>query len=499
MLEGFRRLFSLFSVCIVGGGLALAGTVTSIDALTPGEDGVYTIQESAVYLISAADLTGVTKEYTLTTAGNFVNAALQIRLGDQNNTIILRLSAYRSLIDGLQDENGNYVPAIKVTGTGTLIIRHENTAKSVYLRIKDKAGGEQPTIDLSGMRGGEVRFERAVGESGTTGFWIQRAWADSMAATSAGNKPAPLVIGNTKVRLTFAEGARVRFQASPCVVKSSSLYVLPELISEGYASMRIEGDAVVCVYSYMASQSARNAGYSWTAKSLFPAPIALANGSLEVENSAATTTNTIDIYPSQKEEVIAMVRGCGEVFGKKILMVSTKSGVVPEACFKIAEGQTLSETERMADENGRLVIEADKSPELVYAPSVSASNQEAVTLFDLLPTVTENGCTVRKDFGIADIKVGKKSDNSFVLTFKVSVALPTEIASTRSFYLRIIQTAPDGAVSTIYPSSGTAALTTFTRDTTESSSFSAFISRPLTTSMGTTFFVVRAYSTPPFE
>ena len=56
MRKTFQCLFLVFLFGVVG--LATAGTVD----LTPGEDGVYTIQESAVYLISAVGSTGVTKE-----------------------------------------------------------------------------------------------------------------------------------------------------------------------------------------------------------------------------------------------------------------------------------------------------------------------------------------------------------------------------------------------------------------------------------------------------
>lgn len=497
MRKTFQRLFLLFLLCAIN--FAAAGTVTSIDDLTPGEDGVYTIQESAVYLISAAGSTGVTKEYTLTTSGVARNVALQVNLGLENNTIILVLMKYSSAVEGLQDEDGNYVPALKVLGKGTLIIRHKGTANASLLQVKDLLNGEQPAVDLSEMTGGEVRFERAAGESGSMPIGLQRVWAVSEAATSSGSKPAPTVIGNTKVRLTFANNACVRFQASPCVVKSREIYVLPELISVGYAAMRIEEGAVVRVRKYYASKSAKEAGYKWTMQPLFPAAITLAGGSLELDSSKAT--GYIDIPQTKVDEVIAAAKCQGVAFGKKVLTVSTKSGVVPVSCVKVADGQTLDETERTTDEKGRLVIDAAKSPELVYAPSETESEKSAVTLFDLVPTVTANGCTVDSCFGIAEFKVNQVINSDLASTLRISVDLPTETAQSRSFYLRVLQTSPGGVTSTIYPAFPTtfAALTTFTRDAADSSRFSASIPCRITPSRGTTSITVRAYATPPTQ
>ena len=493
MRKTFQRLLLLFLFGVVG--LATAGTESSFVDLTTVEDGVYTIQDSAVYLIRAAGSPGVTKEYALTTAGSYVNAALQIQLGDQNNTIILRLSAFRLQIEGLQDKSGNYVPAIKVTGTGTLIIRHENTDKAVHLRVKDKAGGEQPIIDLSGMTGGEVRFERDGDENGTTWLWLQRVWAIATNDHSAGNFSKPVIIGNSKVRLTFAAQARVRFQASACVVKSEPpSYVLPEMISNGYVALRIEEGAVVSLYPYWASQSAKTTvGDAWTVQPFFPKIITLAGGCLELADYSGDAF--VDIPSTSVKTAIALVRGQGEAFGKKIFTVSTQSSVVPESCIKVAEGSMLTKKE-LTVKNGCLIIAATKSPELVYAQT-SESDQNAVTVFGLTPEITETGCTIKCNFGIADLKVDKVDSTGFVSTLKVSVDLPNETVSPRAFYLRVLQTSPNGTETTIYPISGTAALTTFTRDAAGSSRFSASIPCRITPSRGTTSITVRAYSTPP--
>lgn len=488
-----------FSWILLGvAGLSVAEPVRPIEDLTRGDDGTYTLETGYVYLISAAGETGVTKEYTLTTPQDpVINAALQINLGTGSNTIILNLNAYKPLTEGLKDAEG-YAPALKVIGNGTLIIRHENknTTKVVYLRIKDLSDGERPVIDLSGMEGGEVRFERASGESGSMPIGLWRVWAISTAATSSGNVSKPVIVGNTKVRLIFANNACVRFQAAPCVVKGKNLYVLPELISDGYAAMRIEEGAVVRVRRYGASTTAVAADYSWEAKPLFPSVITLAGGSLELDEEKGTAL--IEIPSTNISAAIALVRGQGEAFEKKFFTVSTKSSVVPEACFRVAEGQTLDEAERTVDEKGRLVIDATKSPELVYAQT-SASNQDAVTLFGLTPEITEAGCTVMYNFGIAALKVDEVDSADFVSTLKISVDLPTETASTRSLYLRILQTAPNGVVSTIYPASGTAALTTFTRDAADSIRFSASVPCCITPSLGTTAITIRAYATPPTE
>ncbi len=450
--------------------------------------------------MSVANETGVTKAWTLSAAGESINVALQVNLGSGNNTVILNLTGYSPQTDGLQDANNKYVPALKVTGKGTLIIRHSGT-NSVFLRITDRANGEQPAIDLSGMTGGEVRFERAAGATGNVYLWLQRVWVDLIngASFSAGNSPKPVIVGNPNVRLTFAEGIQVRFQASPCVVENAKLYVLPELVSVGYASMRIEAGAVVRVLPYRASDAAAKANYSWTKKKLFPAAVTLAGGSLELENSNASGIIAFSQTQTEIDKVVAAAIGQGNIFGKTLLTVSTKSSVVSEACIKVAEGQTLDEAERTADKNGRLVIDATKSPELVYAPSETESEKSAVTLFDLVPTVTANGCTVDSSFGIADVKVDQVVGSAFLSTLKISVDLPTETASTRSLYIRILQTAPNGDVSTIYPTSGTAALTTFTRDAADSIRFSASVPCRITPSLGTTAITVRAYATSPTE
>ena len=495
MRKVLQCCFSWLLLGVAGG--AVAGTVTTIVA------GTYTLKSRNVYQMSVANETGVIKAWTLSAAGESINVALLVNLGSGNNTVILNLTGYSPRTDGLQDADGNYLPALKVTGKGTLIIRHGGT-NSVFLRIKDKKDGEQPAIDLSEMTDGEVRFERAAGATGNVYLWLQRVWADSIttgASFSAGNISKPVIIGNPNIRLTFAEGIQVRFQASPCVVKNAKLYVLPELVSGGYASMRIEAGAVVRVLPYRASDAATDAAtkenYSWTEKNLFPAAVTLAGGSLELEGS--NVDGIIAIPKKEIDAVVAAAIGQGSVFGKTLLTVSAKYSVVPEACIKVAEGQTLDEAERTTDEKGRLVI--TKSPELVYASSVSASDQEAVTLFGLTPEITETGCTVTCNFGIAELKVDEVDSADFVSTLKISVDLPTETASTRSLYLRILQTAPNGTVSTIYPApaSGTAALTTFTRDATDSIRFSASVPCRITPSLGTTAITIRAYATPPTE
>ena len=494
MRNTFQRLFLLFLPFVAG--LSVAGTVTTLD------EGTHTLETGSVYLMSAAGATGVTREWTLTaTGGTAMNVALRVNLGAGNNTIILNLNSYAPVTTDLQDDNDNYVPPLKVLGKGTLIIRHTLPTSSVCLRVKDSDKGRQPVIDLSEMTGGEVRFERAKSENATTWIYLQRVWACPMTTNdfSAGTQPTPVVIGNSKVCVTFAEGVRVRFQASACVVKSSR-WVLPELISEGCQALRVEEGAVVNVYPYGASAPVKEAGYNWTMDPLFPTAITLAGGCVELEDgitSSTTLEKLIDIPSERMDEVVAATKGQGEVFGKRILALSAKSSVVPEACFKVADDQTLEETERTTDENGRLVIDAAKVPELVYASGVSESDRDAAILFGLIPTVTESGCTVNAHFGIADLKVDQADNTDLVSTLKVSVDLPTETAQSRSFYLRVLQTSPGGTVSTIYPATGTAALTTFTREAADSSRFSASIPCRITPSRGTTSITVRAYSTPP--
>ena len=502
MRKTFQRFFLVFLFGAVG--FATAGTVKSITDLKPGADGTYTLVSGYVYLISAAGETGVTKEYTLTALGSSINVALRVELGAGKNTIVLRLKSYTPQTAALKDDNGNYVPALKVSGNGTLIVRHEDTSIEAFLRIQDCFQGDLPAIDLSSMLGGEVRFERAAGEAGTKELAIGRVWKDSSSQSadlSAGTNPTPVIKGNSKgnskVRITFAGGMRVRLQASPCAVRDksgSSSYVLPELISDGYASMRIEEGAVVRVRRYGASTEAVNAGHPWKAKPLFPDVITLAGGNLELDK-AFTGTALIDIPSTNVNAAIALVRGQGEAFGKKIFTVSTKSDVVPERCIKVPDGSMLTE-EELKVKNGCLIIEATKSPELVYAQT-SESDQNAVTVFGLIPEITETGCTIKCNFGIADLKVDKVDSTGFVSTLKVSVDLPNETVSTRAFYLRVLQTSPNGTETAIYPTSGTAALTTFTRDAAGSSRFSASIPCRITPSRGTPSITVRAYSTPP--
>lgn len=468
-------------------------------------EGTHTLASGSIYRMSAAaaEDVGVTKAWTLSTAGSSINVALQVDLGLGNNTVILNLTDYSTLADGLQNANNKYVPALKVVGKGTLIIRHGGT-DSVSLCIKDKENGEQPAIDLSGMTSGEVRFERAA--DATDWIELQRVWGNtSSALTSGGLSATPVIVGDAQVRIVFAPGVNVRFFNCVYVKATGSVRELPAMISEGYEALRIEEGAEVRLYHYRATTpmvtEAKNKGWSWTAHDLFPKAITLAGGSLVLDPMVldpTTSTNLIAIPQTEIDAVVAAAIGQGSVFGKTLLTVSTKSTTVPAACIKVAEGQTLTETERMPDKNGRLVIDATKSPKLVYAQT-SASNQEAVTLFGLTPETTEAGCTVMYNFGIADVKVDQVVGSAFLSTLKISVDLPTETASTRSLYIRILQTAPNGDVSTIYPASGTAALTTFTRDATDSIRFSASVPCRITPSLGTTAITIRAYATPPTE
>lgn len=486
-----------FSWLLLGvAGLSVAEPVRPIEDLTRGDDGTYTLKTGYVYLISAAGETGVTKAWTLSTAESSINAALQVNLGSGNNTVILNLTGYSTLAAGLQNASNKYVPALKVVGKGTLIIRHGGT-DSVSLCIKDKKNGEQPAIDLSGMTSGEVRFERAAGATG----WIelQRVWGNTdLALTSAGLSATPVIVGDAQVRIVFAPGVNVRFLNCVYVKSEGSVRELPAMISVGYEALRIEEGAEVRLYQYRATTrmvtKAKDEGWSWTAHNLFPKAVTLAGGSLVLDS----TTSADFIAIPQTDAVVAAAIGQGSVFGKTLLTVSTKSGEVLASCVKVAKGDLTAE-ERTADKNGRLVIDATRSPELVYASSVSASDQEAVTLFGLTPESTEAGCTVTCNFGIAELKVDEVDSADFVSTLKISVDLPTETASTRSLYLRILQTAPNGVVSTIYPASGTAALTTFTRDAADAIRFSASVPCCITPSLGTTAITIRAYATPPAE
>lgn len=501
MRKVLQSFFLLLLLGVAGGSVVATAEVVTL------AEGTHTLASDSIYRMSAAATgdVGVTKAWTLSAAGSAlgssINVALQVNLGSGNNTVILNLNAYKPLTDGLQDADGNYVPALKVTGKGTLIIRHSGT-DTVYLRIKDRAKGEQPAIDLSEMTGGEVRFERAADATG----WIElhRVWGNTGdALTSAGLSATPVIVGDAQVRIVFAPGVKVRFFNCVYVKATGSVRELPAMISEGYEALRIEEGAEVRLYHYRATTpmvvEAKKEEWRWTTHDLFPKAITLAGGSLVLDPMVldpTTSTNLIAI--PQTDAVVAAAIGQGSVFGKTLLTVSTKSTTVPEACFKVAEGD-LTAKERKADKNGRLVIDATKSPELVYASSVSASDQEAVTLFGLTPEITEAGCTVICNFGIAELKVDQVDSAGFVSTLKISVDLPTEIASTRSLYLRILQTAPDGTVSTIYPDSGTAALTTFTRDATDSIRFSASVPCCITPSLGTTAITIRAYATPPAE
>ena len=112
-------------------------------------------------------------------------------------------------------------------------------------------------------------------------------------------------------------------------------------------------------------------------------------------------------------------------------------------------------------------------------------------------TGTANGCGADSCFAVGDSRSNQGGNVTFLSTLKISVDLPTETASTRSLYLRILQTAPDGTVSTIYPASGTAALTTFTRDAADAIRCSASVPCCITPSLGTTAITIRAYATPP--
>lgn len=493
----FQSFLSLLLLCVVN--FATAGTVRSITDLAQEEDGTYILETGYIYTISTVGLTGVIREYTLTaTGGTATNVALQVNLGAGNNTIVLKLSNYLPVTAELKDDSGNYVPPLKVLGKGTLIIRHEDTSKTAYLRVKDFKGGEQPAIDLSGMSGGEVRFERASVGTETTSLELQRTWGAQASSTySLGEVATPVIIGNSEVRIVFAAGVKVALWECVCVKANGKTRELPALISNGFESLRIEEGAELRLKPYRAS-SAIVKDNTWTTNDLFPAPITLAGGSI-VLKEVASSYDTV-AFPDDKVEAITVAAKCqGVAFGKKVLTVSKKSGVVPVGCVKVADGQTLDETDRTTDEKGRLVIDAAKSPELVYAPSETESEKSAVTLFDLVPTVTANGCTVDSSFGIADVKVDQVVGSAFLSTLKISVDLPTETAQSRSFYLRVLQTSPGGVTSTIYPAFPTtfATLTTFTRDAADSIRFSASVPCRITPSLGTTAITIRAYATPP--
>ena len=146
--------------------------------------------------------------------------------------------------------------------------------------------GEQPAIDLSGMTGGEVRFERAAGATG----WIelQRVWGNTdRASTSAGLSATPVIVGDVQVRIVFAPGVNVRFFNCVYVKATGLVRELPAMISVGYEALRIEEGAEVRLYQYSAmtplGTKAKDERCRWATHDLFPKAVTVAGGSLGVD------------------------------------------------------------------------------------------------------------------------------------------------------------------------------------------------------------------------
>ena len=74
MRRTFQRLFSLLLLCVAGVVVA----ETTVETLQTLAAGSHTLEKGKIYLMSAADETGVTKEWELTTDGALVNTALQV-------------------------------------------------------------------------------------------------------------------------------------------------------------------------------------------------------------------------------------------------------------------------------------------------------------------------------------------------------------------------------------------------------------------------------------
>lgn len=475
--------------------MSVAGLVVSTlhavaaTSLAPGK---YTLSAGNAYNITQAG------EYTLTTATTEADLVLYVDLGKDGKTIVLNLESFSMQLYKTSVVSG-YIAPLTVVGNGKLVIRHVGT-KPAQISVKDNSSVDKPAIDLSGMSGGEVRFERGDSLPSDALLEITRKWGVGSGVTNNTNMNAsqskaaiPVIKGSQRARIVFASGMKALVQAVVHANSQGTSKELPPILANGCKELVIGEDALVEINPYVSSASITNSG--WTLSTLFEnTPIVLAGGTLQAVTS--NTSSYVNLSDKKLKEAVGQATGQGVIFGNWIYSTGLDEGeVVPAACLKASSAL---ETPLRVDAQGRLLIDASLAPSVVYA---EGSQPAAATIFGVTPEWTSSGCKVSVDFGIADLLVKRKEigdDLEIILT--VAVVLPKETADERTFYLRLLQTADSAVTTTLYPNDGsTAARTTFTREP-GTTRFCASLTIPFPErTVGLSAYTVRAYVEPPAE
>ncbi len=150
----------------------------------------------------------------------------------------------------------------------------------------------------------------------------------------------------------------------------------------------------------------------------------------------SSATNTLACSEAQQAVVQKQISG-GVAFGKRFYSVSSASTTIPDACIKLATGESLSDEERTTDDQGRIILDSTKDVQWTF---VGEQDEAAAEVFRITPVPTEQGMTTDYDFGIALVAPGSGAsdlmDNPVIIT--AAVRLPeSEGTSSRIFFIAV--------------------------------------------------------------
>ena len=384
-MSGFGLLLAGSVWC----GYALGATATTV-TLSPGPT---TLVAGTSYSIATAG------EYTVTTKKTYLDGtSLSVSLPGEGKEVVLILSSCRLRPSG--------TPALTVTGTGTLRLQMATgTLNAFEVRTNNAAA-----ISLTGQS------VLSVEGSGTLRVRGRSCSQDSPSATIKGSSSSQILVsGGT---LSIAGSFTKTNVQSPLVQGCSFL---------------LTGGTVECIGIQTESGSPPS---SYTESTLFAVQaFAMTGGTLTVWD-VSNLTNTVACSEAQQAVVQEQITG-GVAFGKRYYAVSSASTTLPEACLKLASGESLSDEERTTDEKGRIILDSTKEVQWNF---VGEQDEAAAEVFRITPEPTEHGMKTDYAFGIALVAPGSGAsdlkDNPVIIT--AAVRLPeSEGTSSRIFFIAV--------------------------------------------------------------
>lgn len=358
---------------LLAGALAAAALRAEMVALQSGVK--TTLAAGNVYTIPFAE-----GAYTVTTEAKQVNARIQVRLqAGQTATLTLETCVLTPSGGAALDVAGGGTLVLKLDGKNADDLLPDNTFAVMSGTV------DAPAIALSS--GAVLRIEGS-GSLRLKGRWYSRSEPFAPIACTQ-----DWAAGATTPTVVIAEGTLL--MAGSCSNKSP--YGVSPLIDVPVLNMT--GGELVCEGFQKESGVTYGSSIAWAYPEALMKTSQFRMTGGRIRLPAVQASNWV-AYPEALAAEVQTAASGGTVFGKRVFMLDCADTVVPAACFQVKAGAALSEAERTADAEGRVLLDASRTPELVFA---AVEDEAACAVFGLLPSPTEKGLTADCDFGIAGV------------------------------------------------------------------------------------------------